>query len=436
MRSTAGLLLAFLLSVPAAQAAYEPVAGAPIVNFKSPGDRTPPVEWIDPATGHRVIRLSVQPGSASLYFHQYPFSADGTRMVMTTPTGLSTVDLRTRVVRPIVSGRVYVLVVGRKTGDVYYVRPGEGRETVYATNLDTGATRLVAKLPPGLGRGNLTVNADETLLVGLANDPEGKAEPRAIPPGAGGGRLARRWAEGLPMMLYTIDIRTGAFRKVLTSHWWLNHLQCSPTDPGQIMFCHEGPWQFNNRIWTVRTDGSDLRMMQPRTMDMEIAGHEFFSHDGRSVWYDLQTPESGVFWVAGVDLETGRRTWYHLKRDEWSVHYNISPDGKLFAGDGGGPDSVANRLPDGERMNPPGNGQWIYLFRPVLVHYEPPPALKNEPDLIHVGFFKAERLVNLANHNYRLEPNVHFTPDGKWIVFRSNRFGPTHVFEVQIAKAK
>jgi oligogalacturonide lyase len=29
-----------------------------------------------------------------------------------------------------------------------------------------------------------------------------------------------------------------------------------------------------------------------------------------------------------------------------------------------------------------------------------------------------------------------FTPDGKWIVFRSNMFGPSHVFEVEVAKAK
>jgi len=29
-----------------------------------------PHEWIDPDTGHRVVRLSDEPGSASLYFHE------------------------------------------------------------------------------------------------------------------------------------------------------------------------------------------------------------------------------------------------------------------------------------------------------------------------------------------------------------------------------
>ncbi len=40
----------------------------------------------------------------------------------------------------------------------------------------------------------------------------------------------------------------------------------------------------------------------------------------------------------------------------------------------------------------------------------------------------------MKKHNYSLEPNVNFTPDGKWIVFRSNMFGPTHVFAVEVAK--
>ena len=108
------------------------------------------------------------------------------------------------------------------------------------------------------------------------------------------------------------------------------------------------------------------------------------------------------------------------------MHFNVSPDGKLFAGDGGGPDSVAA----------PGNGQWIYLFRPELVQDRTDGVLPNLKDLIKPGVLRAEKLVNLSKHNYRLEPNVTFTPDMKWIVFRSNMFGPTHVFAVEVAKAE
>ena len=37
----------------------------------------PPAEWIDPDTGHRVVRLSTEPGSASLYFNQNAYTPDG-----------------------------------------------------------------------------------------------------------------------------------------------------------------------------------------------------------------------------------------------------------------------------------------------------------------------------------------------------------------------
>lgn len=387
-----------------------------------------PKEWVDADTGHRVVRLSREGGTASLYFHQNAYSADGKKLVVTNPHGIATINLVTREIEQVVEGRVNILVTGHKTGQIYYTKDG----AIFATDLETKATREVAKMPTQSGRGGaVAVNSDETMLVGVAADPDGKTMSRTPPPNGMGGSLERNWAAGTPKMLYTIDIKSGKFRKIYSENDWTNHLQMSPTDPTLIMFCHEGPWHYNDRVWTIRTDGTGLRLMHERTMNMEISGHEFFAGDGKTVWYDLQTPKSSVFWVAGVELATGHRTWYNLDRKEWSVHYNVSADGKLFAGDGGGPDSVAARSPDGEKLDPPGNGQWIYLYRPVMVKAS---SFRDKKDLIDMGYFKAERLVNLAKHNYRLEPNVTFTPDMKWIVFRSNMLGPTHVFAVEIAK--
>ncbi len=172
--------------------------------------------------------------------------------------------------------------------------------------------------------------------------------------------------------------------------------------------------------------------MHQRTMPYEIAGHEFFGSDG-TIWYDLQTPRSEKFWLASVNPNTGERLWYPLNRSEWSVHYNQSHNGKLFAGDGGGPSSVANRgpLPEGRRLDTPGNGQWIYLFTPVADE----PQTKQVGDAaVKIGKLAVEKLVDLSNHNYQLEPNVTFTPDNKWIVFRSNMHGPVHTYAVEIAK--
>ena len=384
-----------------------------------------PREWIDPDTGHRVVRLSDEPGTASLYFHQNAYTPDGQKLIVTTPTGLSTINLKTRAIEKVVDGRVNVIIAGKKTGNIYYTKAG----VVYATDLNTKATREVAKLPPRTSVAS--VNADETLLAGIIDEgpPPPPPTPGATPRGDSypgkGEMMERRLAERRPLQLVTVSTKNGEVKTLLKGTDWYNHIQFSPTDPTLLMFCHEGPWHKVDRTWTIRTDGSALTQIHRRTMNMEIEGHEFFSGDGKMIWYDLQTPKSQVFWLAGYNVSTAERIWYHLERSEWSVHFNVSPDGTLFAGDGGGPDSVAA----------PGNGQWIYLFRPELVADKTDGVWPNQKEFIKPGYFKAEKLVNLAKHNYRLEPNVTFTPDQKWIVFRSNMLGPTHVYAVEIAKA-
>src|SRR5437899_10442730 len=77
---------------------------------------TLPTEWIDSDTGHRVIRLSREPGTASLYFHQNAYSADGRKLVVTNSHGIATINLATREIEQVVAGRVNVLVTGHKTG--------------------------------------------------------------------------------------------------------------------------------------------------------------------------------------------------------------------------------------------------------------------------------------------------------------------------------
>ncbi len=381
-----------------------------------------PREWVDPDTGHRIVRLSDEPGSSSFYFHQYAYTTGGDKLIFSTRGGLSTYNFNTKKIEQIVEGRTGGVIVGRKTRKVFY----EKGDSIYETDVDTKATREIvkdAKLRTGSG---LAINADETLLGGSmllgelpadlrpqAPTPTPMPQPGQVTPGRDsypekGDMMERRLAAKVPMTLYTVNIKTGKVKTFHEATDWLNHVQFSPTDPTLMMFCHEGPWHKVDRIWTIRTDGGDLKKIHTRTMDMEIAGHEFFGQDGKHIYYDLQTPKSQVFWLAEYDIKTGKMTKYSLTKHEWSVHFGVSPDGKSFLGDGGGPNSVAR----GD------NGQWIYLFHP-----------KN-------GKFESEKLVNLAKHDYSLEPNATFTPDGKWIVFRSNMLGPIEIYAVEINKSK
>ena len=391
----------------------------------------PPKSWIDPDTGHRVVRLTDEPGGASLYFNQNGYTADGKKLVYTTPNGISIYDFAAHTSKPVVEGRVRIVEAGHQTQNVYYVKDG----AVWATDVDTGVSRRIGQPPP---RGSLvTVNADETLLAGTYIEGNGR-DYNQPPPGAAaadagsqphpldqprnkGQMMEQRLAAHLPMALFTLDIRSGEVKVLLRSTDWLNHLLFSPTDPELLMFCHEGPWHKVDRIWLIRADWSHLTKVHTRTMAMEIAGHEFWSHDGKTVWYDLQTPRAEDFWLAGYNVDTGARTWYHLERNEWSIHFNVNRDGTLFCGDGGDPGQVADAK----------DGEWIYLFHPELV---PNQGGIDEPGFVRPGVLHSERLVNMSKHNYRLEPNVSFSPDQKWVIFRSNMFGPTYVFAAEIGK--
>lgn len=387
----------------------------------------PPTEWIDPDTGHRVIRISREPGSHSLYFHQNGFTPDGQQLVFSTPSGISMFNFQTRKLEKILDGRVRLIMVGLKNGCVYYT----SNRVVFALDPLTRTNRELLRLPPGAVVS--TVNADETLLAGTITEQTNIARDISFGDsnltnyaqrgrGSRAANIEARFNQRLPMELFFYNIQTGQWTKCNRGRHWFNHLQFSPTDPNLLLFCHEGPWHRVDRIWTIRSDGTGLTQIHRRFMTMEIAGHEFWSADGQTIWYDLQTPRGEVFWLAGCNVYTGERTWYNLQRNEWSVHYNISRDGKFFAGDGGSEGNVARAR----------DGKWIYLFRPELVPNRMDIAQTN---LVTPGILRAERLVNMSKHDYALEPNVNFSPDGKWIVFRANFHGPAHVYAVEVAKA-
>jgi len=175
-------------------------------------------------------------------------------------------------------------IVAPKSRQIFYMRDN----VVYSTHLDTRVTKKIAELPRGW-RG-LTVNADETLLAGAFG--QGAAEISR-------GQPRSYWFKAihdakLPHLLFTLEIATGKTNVIYQGNDWFNHLQFSPTDRSLLMFCHEGPWQLVDRIWNIHTDGSGLRLIHERTITNEIAGHEFWSHDGQTIWFDQQTPRSQV----------------------------------------------------------------------------------------------------------------------------------------------
>jgi len=380
------------------------------------GGKKMPSEWIDKDTHHKIVRLTQREGnSASFYFHNNPFitgdgkagdrmvfygndvyKADGVGMQLFT-VNLSDLKI-TRLTDK--SFRKNGEIVGKKNHNVYY----QVNDSVFSINVDSRVTTLVFVFPTDFKGGITTLNSDETLLGGTWSTNKEKEISRKNP--LKHDYFSKIYDAKLKRTLFTINLETKVLTKIFSDTAWLNHVQFSPANPKLMMFCHEGPWHKVDRIWTINIDTKEVKLMHKRSMDMEIAGHEWFSPDGKIIWYDLQQPRGSSFYVGGTDVQSGKEVKYQFDRNQWSVHYTISPDQKLFAGDGGDSTAVAKAK----------DGKWINLFIPDGDH------------------FNYERLVNMKFHQYHLEPNVHFSPDGKWIIFRANFEGFESVYAVEIAK--
>jgi oligogalacturonide lyase len=419
---------------------------APVVRAAGP---EPPITWVDKDTGHRVYRLTPEAGSTGFYFNVNAYTPDLKQMIYTAPDGIHVMDLATRKTRLVVPnpprpanaktqsrfGGVHAIVAGRLTNSVFYsmADPATHVTALYKADVYTGAVTKYCDLPKGMSVA--TINADETLGAGTMNDVQGATEYGAnrvepagmqagplVQPANKGQMMEQRLAAHTPLTLYTITLKTGKLTPLLHSTDWVNHLLFSPTDPTLLMYCHEGPWQKVDRIWMIHTDGTHNVLIHKRRIAMEIAGHEFWGLDGKTIWYDWQPIKGQDFYLASYDPATGKRMAYHMERNDWSIHFNLTSDLDMFTGDGGDPGQVA-KAPDGE---------WIELFHPQTIRTD---GALNEPDFFQPGVLHSEHLVNMAQHNYKLEPNVRFSPDKSLVIFTSNMFGASYVFGVETAKA-
>jgi oligogalacturonide lyase len=378
-------------------------------------------EWVDKNTGHKVIRLSRREGANEVfYFHQNPFTAAGDKMVFMgwSEKGRNafTVDLKTLAVRQITTINTGFEVLAPKSRRLYYM----SGDSVYTTHLDTLETREIAKVPHHYtwGRG-FSINSDETMLTACYCLGEDKYYTSKMPRKQW---IREIWNAKLPNAMYTIDVQSGKINEFFHENEWLGHVQCSPTDPTLIEFCREGPGHDLDRMWMIRSDGSGLCKLHDKKYPRELQTHEFWAPDGSKIWCDFQTPgwpariapfmeavTCPKFYLASIDARTRELKRYPYKMRYASRHFNISPDQTMFCGDG-----------EGGNFRLCLSGKWIFLFK-----------MEN-------GKLRVERLCSMAKHPWTTgpEPNTHFTPDGKGVVFQTNVEGTTQVYAVEVNQSR
>jgi oligogalacturonide lyase len=372
-----------------------------------------PGEFKDPDTGARILLLFNNPSlpSGVIYFTQACITPDSRYALVRNlvPSAGHTAglmyryDFKTGDLVKLTDLMTRNQVMVPKSGNLYYTSDND--RAIYVTNILDLKTRKVADMPAAIiCSGGLTVNADETLVVGTGTlAAEHKNEPvltTAPNQGAAFGDTFNRHDTNL---LIDADIKTGKVRELHRINTWLGHTQFSPKDPDLLMYCHEGPWDKVDRIWTIRISNPIPQLVLKRTEVNEIAGHEFWSSDGSTIWYDhnfRNTP--GKDFLEGKNLSTGEITRYPIKPLFGSIHYTQSPDGKFFVCDGG----TRRGAPEQQAM---------FILVPENGELHP------------------TKLCSMARNNYTdAEPNPHLTPDQHWALFTATFSGISQAYAVEM----
>lgn len=180
--------------------------------------------------------------------------------------------------------------------------------------------RVIATLPADWAPvGDTALDADGQWLYfrvgprGAARrvPPELKIEPAFGP---------RRMGAG-PTGIARVYLQTGEIRHVATMGFQIGHIQANPWVPGELVFSWETGGKSPPRTWTVRGDGSGLRLLYPESAREWVTHEAIITREkpaGLAI-VNLRTREMRI----EAQTPSGSGLW----------HVHGSPDGRWAVGD-------------------------------------------------------------------------------------------------------
>ena len=184
----------------------------------------------------------------------------------------------------------------------------------------------------------------------------------------------------------------GPLELVFEERYWIGHVNTSPTQTNLLTICHEGPWHLvDNRIWGLDARSGQVWKIRP-TEPGEIVGHEYWYADGLRIGYHGH-------------LANGRRI---LGRVNWDGQGTFEAD---FPGETGHIFSNDENLVVGD-----GDGV-IRLWKWDGQRYEGPRLLCRHDSAMKIQ---------------QTHPHPRISPDGKYVIFSSDRGGYGNVYRVEL----
>jgi oligogalacturonide lyase len=198
-----------------------------------------------------------------------------------------------------------------------------------------------------------------------------------------------------------VETRTGK-SSVILERDTIGHPQFCPDDDNLILYA--GP--LTDRVWTVARDGANNRRAYAREDRMQWVTHE--------VWLPGRRAIAFVDWPRGmrlIDIDTGKAEWLH-RFPSW--HAAPDASGTRLVCDTNFPDQGLHIIPLG------GSPEFLCASEATSegAHWAHPFPYNDGPVAVEA-----------RQHTH---PHPRFSPDGKRVVFTSDRTGFAQIYEVEL----
>ncbi len=364
--------------------------------------RTWPPEWSaddDALSGVRVRRLTDYKGHSHHLYFTNPGWWDGGRSLLfgsdrDNRTNLFSIELATGRITQLtdleppapLSARFQTACVNPTRDEAYF---WYGLDLV-ALDLHTLARRTIFTRPEGFRGSILNCTADGRYVCTAYFEDLSRRFRIAYNQGYVG--FPETWEAHPLSRVVRVETDGSGGETIHEDKTWIGHVNTSPTRADLLTFCHEGPWNLvDNRIWGMDIRTGSVWPIRPRE-DNEVVGHEYWHADGIHLGYHGHWPDGRRFFGM-VRYDDTERCEVDFPHETGHIHSN---DFSMIVGDG---------------------GRVVRLWRWDGRRFDGPRALCEHRSSAHIQ-----------------EVHVHprFTPDGKQVLFTSDRTGYGNVYLADI----
>jgi oligogalacturonide lyase len=362
-----------------------------------------PCEWQvfeDPVSHVEIRQLTSHLGhSHHLYFTNPGWFASGRRMLFGSDrenrSNLFSIDLETGAIVQMTD--LAPTDVGRGVGFLATsVNPTRdeayfwyGREML-AIDLASLETRTLWSVPDGFRPSMLNCTADGRFVCAAVF--EDLSARFRIDYGRGYIGFPETWEAHPLSRVVRVGTDGSGGETVWEEQSWIGHVNTSPTQPNLLTFCHEGPWnKVDNRIWGLDLDTCEPWKIRPREGDESI-GHEYWLADGVHVAYHGAWPD-GRKCFGRIRHDNTDRFEADFPHQTGHMHSN---EFDLVVGDG---------------------SPYVRLWQWTGEAFEGPRILAEHRSSMHIQ---------------KVHVHPRFSPDGKSVVYTSDRSGYGNVYLVRV----